>query len=181
MVFIQWHTVLRWGARKLEIYKVHDVAKIAACQGTGWLQAHSECSIVLQNFCPDDACACGTCIGNSPASGTTWISQRASDWRTFIDCEFGGGWLLAVRTPIWIVSLDLSKAFDRVTWDKLRVALQARGVSDHLVWAMQNLYTGQLIQGDIGDSRVFAITAGDASVQSMFGGRPQWIGCISQN
>ena len=70
--------------------------------------------------------------------------------------------LLAVSTPIWIVSLDLSKAFDRVSWDKLWVALQAHGVSDHLVWTMQNLYTGQLgqIQGDTGDSRVFPITAG---------------------
>ena len=70
--------------------------------------------------------------------------------------------LLAVSTPIWIVSLDLSKAFDRVSWDKLWVALQAHGVSDHLVWTKQNVYTGQLgqIQGDTGDSRVFPITAG---------------------
>ena len=70
--------------------------------------------------------------------------------------------LLAVNTPIWIISLDLSKAFDRVRWEKLWVALQAHGVSDHLVWTMQNLYTGQLgqIQGDTGDTRVFPITAG---------------------
>ena len=70
--------------------------------------------------------------------------------------------LLAINTPIWIISLDLSKAFDRVRWDKLWVALQAHGVSDHLVWTMQNLYTGQLgqIQGDTGDTRVFPITAG---------------------
>ena len=70
--------------------------------------------------------------------------------------------LLAVNTPIWIISLDLSKAFDRVRWDKLWVALQAHGVSDHLVWTMPNLYTGQMgqIQGDTGDTRVFPITAG---------------------
>ena len=70
--------------------------------------------------------------------------------------------LLAVSTPIWIVNLDFSKAFDRVSWDKLWVALQVHGISDHLVWTMQNLYTGQLgrIQGDTGDSRVFPITAG---------------------
>ena len=42
------------------------------------------------------------------------------------------------------------------------VALQAHGVSDHLVWTMQNLYSGQLgrKQGDTVDSRVFPITAG---------------------
>ena len=69
--------------------------------------------------------------------------------------------LLAVNTPIWIISLDLSKTFDRVRWDKLWVALQAHGVSDRLVWTMQNLCTGQLgqIQGDTG-ARVFPITAG---------------------
>ena len=70
--------------------------------------------------------------------------------------------LLAVSTPIWIISLDLSKAFDRVSWDKLWVALRAHDISDHLVWTMQNLYTGQLgqIQGDAGDRHVFPITAG---------------------
>ena len=47
-------------------------------------------------------------------------------------------------------------------WDELWVALRAHGVSDHLVWTMRNLYTGQLgqIQGDTGDARVFPITAG---------------------
>ena len=54
--------------------------------------------------------------------------------------------LLAVSTPIWIISLDLSKAFDQVSWDKLWVALRLQGISDHLVWTMQNLYTGQLSQ-----------------------------------
>ena len=70
--------------------------------------------------------------------------------------------LLAVSTPIWIRSLDLSKAFNRVSWDKLRVALQAHDATDHLVWTMQNLNTGQpgQIQGDAGDNCLFRITAG---------------------
>ena len=62
-----------------------------------------------------------------------------------------------------IISFDLSKAFDRVNWEKLWVALQAHGISDHLVWTMQNLYTGRQlgqIQGDTGDARVFPMTAG---------------------
>ena len=48
--------------------------------------------------------------------------------------------LLAVGKPVWIVSLDLSKAFDRVSWSKLWAALTAHGVSQHLVWIIQCLY-----------------------------------------
>lgn len=65
--------------------------------------------------------------------------------------------LLAVSTPIWIIGLALSKGFDRVSRDKLWVALRADVVFDHLVWAMPNLYTGQFgqVQADADDSRVF--------------------------
>ena len=48
--------------------------------------------------------------------------------------------LLAVGKPVWIVSLDLSKAFDRVSWSKLWAVLTAHGVSQHLVWIIQCLY-----------------------------------------
>ena len=92
--------------------KVHGVTKIAARQGSGWLQAHNECSIVLPNSCLYDACVRGTCIGNPPAWGTTWVSQRASDWRTFIiDCEFGGGWIVGGQHPYLYSKfrLDFSK------------------------------------------------------------------------
>ena len=39
--------------------------------------------------------------------------------------------------PVWIVSLDLSKAFDRATWNALWLALHDHGISDHLVWILQ--------------------------------------------
>ena len=40
--------------------------------------------------------------------------------------------------PVWIVSLDLSKAFDRVNWNALWLALRDHGVSDHLIWILQS-------------------------------------------
>ena len=46
--------------------------------------------------------------------------------------------------PVWIVSLDLSKAFDRVNWNALWLALRDHGVSDHLIWILQLIYSNQL-------------------------------------
>ena len=36
--------------------------------------------------------------------------------------------------PVWILSLDLSKAFDRVDWGALWLALSEHGVSSHMLW-----------------------------------------------
>ena len=49
--------------------------------------------------------------------------------------------------PIWIVSLDLSKAFDRVHWPALWLALPEQGLSEHMIWMIQNLYRDQ--QGQV--------------------------------
>ena len=45
--------------------------------------------------------------------------------------------------PVWMVSLDLSKAFDRVHWPTLWNALRARGTYDHMIWMLSKLYEGQ--------------------------------------
>ena len=70
--------------------------------------------------------------------------------------------LLAVGKPVWIVSLDLSKAFDRVNWSKLWAALTAHGVSQHLVWIIQCLYWKQegCVKGDTDVSNCFPINSG---------------------
>ena len=69
---------------------------------------------------------------------------------------------LAANIPVWVLSLDLSKAFDRVDWSALWLALSEHGVSSHMVWILQNLYFGQHgeVTGQGGNSRTFQINAG---------------------
>ena len=64
--------------------------------------------------------------------------------------------------PIWIVSLDSSKAFDRVHWPALWRALSQQGLSEHMIWMIQNIYRDQQGQvvGSNGCSRSFAIHGG---------------------
>ena len=69
---------------------------------------------------------------------------------------------LLANVPLWIVSLDLSKAFDRVSWDSLWEGLLRHGVSQHLVWALRLIYweqKGQIITKQ-DTSREFDIKAG---------------------
>ena len=69
--------------------------------------------------------------------------------------------LLANRL-LWILSLDLSTAFDRVDWDALWRGLRLHGVSAHLVWLLQVVYSNQTgqITGHSDVSREFCIKAG---------------------
>ena len=64
--------------------------------------------------------------------------------------------------PVWLVSFDLSKAFDRVHWPTLWNALRAQGISDHMIWMLSKLYEGQSgeVRGKWGSSRNFPITSG---------------------
>ena len=36
--------------------------------------------------------------------------------------------------PLWVISLDLSKAFDTVKWDTLLEALRGKTISNQLIW-----------------------------------------------
>ncbi|CAK0892951.1 unnamed protein product [Prorocentrum cordatum] len=69
---------------------------------------------------------------------------------------------LAANVPLWIVRLELSKAFDRVSWAALREVLRQLGVSDHLIWTLHRLYRDQegQILGDWARSQAFPINAG---------------------
>ena len=69
---------------------------------------------------------------------------------------------MLLGTPLWLISLDLSKAFDRVDWQALWKALETHGVSEHLISILQLLYDnqrGQVIT-DTADSREFDIRRG---------------------
>ena len=69
---------------------------------------------------------------------------------------------LEANIPLWIISLDLSKAFDKVNWEALWAALMQHGVSQHLVWILQCIYYGQSgkVREHFVDSRDFGIRAG---------------------
>ena len=69
---------------------------------------------------------------------------------------------LAADVPIWIVSLDLSKAFDRIEWGPLWRALRDQGISDHMIWLLQCLYQDQSgeVKGHTANSRSFRIKSG---------------------
>ena len=44
---------------------------------------------------------------------------------------------------MWIVSLDLSRAFDRAHWPALWTPLFEQGVPQHLIWILQRVHYGQ--------------------------------------
>ena len=44
---------------------------------------------------------------------------------------------LEMDQPLWIICLDLSKAFDWVSWGSLWQAAGGHGVTQHLVWILQ--------------------------------------------
>ena len=67
-----------------------------------------------------------------------------------------------IDMPVWVISLDLSKAFDRVDWNKLWAALLDHGVSEHIVWIIQCLYFSQrgCVRGELDISDEFPINGG---------------------
>ena len=68
----------------------------------------------------------------------------------------------AVGLPVWVLSLDLSKAFDRVDWKALWAALHDHGISPHMIWIIQRLYSEQVgqVTTSTESSKEFPIRAG---------------------
>ena len=59
------------------------------------------------------------------------------------------------NVPVWIVSIDLRKAFDRVEQNRLFEALSSQGVEDGYVAFLRLLYSGQ--RGVVIDGLTFDI------------------------
>ena len=66
------------------------------------------------------------------------------------------------EVPLWIVSLDLTKAFDRVRWASLWAALREQGVPDHAIALIQDLYADQVgvVRSGGSESASFQILSG---------------------
>ena len=60
--------------------------------------------------------------------------------------------------PLWIVSLDLSKAFDRVDHEALFAALAENGIPQNMLMLIRRLYAKQI--GRVDDSKQFPIERG---------------------
>ena len=88
-------------------------------------------------------------IFTSQGHSTAFV--QTADWKTF-----GSG------ITIWVVSLDLSKVFDRVRLPALWTALERQSVSQHLIWLLHKCNENQTgeVKTESGRSRAFSISAG---------------------
>ena len=66
----------------------------------------------------------------------------------------------ATGFPVWIISLDLSRAFDPVHWPALWTPFFEQGVPQHLIWILQRVCYGthSEIFSDCGQNEQFLIT-----------------------
>ena len=60
--------------------------------------------------------------------------------------------------PLWIASLDLKKAFDKMSFPSIFSALRDQGISDEMVSLLLDLYAHQ--HGRVSGSKLFAIHRG---------------------
>ena len=90
-------------------------------------------------------CQCLEQHGRGTAGRTAWVPSRRTHRRTSVTTNLVLDKTLALDVPMWIVTLDLSKAFDKV--------------SDHMLWVLQCMYYGQTgrIENNSADGDLFYI------------------------
>ena len=62
------------------------------------------------------------------------------------------------NSPLWCLSLDLSKAFDRIEYQPLFVALREQGLCEDYIALLSSIYMDQ--RGQVKDSRTFDVQRG---------------------
>ena len=126
------------------------------------LQTNCKHSFIIQNICISFTWTTGTVFGSRTAGRTAWISPGRRLEEHLVTANLVLDKADAVGLPVWIISLDLSKAFDRVHWPALWTAIVYEGIPVHLVWILQCVYFGQCgeVVGDMGQSSKFNITGG---------------------
>ena len=60
--------------------------------------------------------------------------------------------------PLWVASLDLKKAFDKITFSSIFAALRAQSISEYMIALLLDLYANQ--HGCISGTKLFAIHRG---------------------
>ena len=92
--------------------------------------------LFYQFFCLHDFGMGGNRSGNSSAKRTTWFSGRQTCEEHLVTAHIVLDKFSSASVPIWIVSLDLPKAFDRVHWPALWRALSEQRLSEHMIWVI---------------------------------------------
>ena len=83
--------------------------------------------------------------------------ERGSDDALLVaECILGQA--IEWNAPVWIISIDLQKAFDRIEYKALFSALAEQGVDDSYLSLLQRLYSNQ--SGNVANEVKFPVTRG---------------------
>ena len=100
------------------------------------IRLSSDCcgQAAIQNICVFGAGRIEATFGRGTTRRTAWDSEpirRIEEHLLTPNLVLDKN--LSLDVPVWIVSLDLSKAFDKVKWENSGEALSEHGVSDHMM------------------------------------------------
>ena len=130
--------------------------------GPNWYQIFDQLRVLYKTFAYMILGQIEHCLENSQPQEQYGfrIGRRLEEH--LVTANLVGDKLFAANRPLWIASLDLSEAFDRINWDALWPSLLEHGVSAHMGWILQLLYCEQTgeVKGTWGNSTVFPIKAG---------------------
>lgn len=130
----QW-CVLHWGPAYFMVENfVHNVTEESESKTSYRFQTHCEFTFVIQSVCLPRPWTIGTCFWCTTSWRTAWF--RAG--RPLEEHPLSANILLdkaqPTGLPVWVISLDLSKALDWVHWPALSTALLEWSLHVLLLW-----------------------------------------------